>query len=388
MKIALAIHSDYYLLDELRRIPSGIAVYTRGLASALAQHGHEVHILCIEDSKEIGITSYEYEYSQVHAFRIPWYAARLTFAEMIHDWLLANPMDVVEAHQMNHPLLVEQLVGGTATVVRCASGFMDSVRGGRPQLASYEGTMLDYPDPRKVKWSTHLMENMTLANSDVVLCAGQQSLDTAQALTNRARMLPLGIEANLVRKEEPKEMILISVSRFDDPRKGGEIVPSIFNQIPEKYGVVVVGEGKASNPAVVELRKLGAQVLTETISEDELDTFYYNAKAVIVPTKSESFGYNLLEPLAHGRPVICFDQADPSKRQWPLFNLGQWGSPEALSKISEVLAQIEAIGHEGLAAKMIDFASNFTWDKLIPAYEEAYTQAIAHSLLSGRTRGW
>ncbi len=389
MKIALAIDSDYYREEDGCKIPSGIVVYTRGLASALTTHGHEVHILCTEDSQEVGVTNYEYEESKVHAFRIPWSAARLTFAEIIHDWLLANPMDVVEAHQMNYPLLIEQMVGGTATVARCASGFMDSLRGGRPSLESYAGALLDYEPVRKIKWSTHLMENMMLAQADVVLCAGQQPFDTARALTDRARVIPLGIEEVDECPLSAREIVLISVSRFGDPRKGGEIVPSILKHIPSKYRVVVLGEAAKDHPIMRELSHLeGCDLLTEPIAEVGLHALYREAAAVIVPTKSESFGYNLLEPMAQGRPVICFDQLDPSKRHWPLFNLGQWGSPEALAKIPEVLAQIELIGYVPLSVQMKEFARNFTWDKLIPSYEEAYTQAIAHSLLSGRTRGW
>lgn len=390
MKIALAIPSDYYQDEEDCHIPSGIAVYTRGLADALSDAAHDVHILCHQRKASAVVEqSYNHGWTTVHAFSIPTNAPRLMFSEMIHDWLLANPMDVVEAHQWKHPLLVEQMVGGTATVVRHASGFMDSVAGGVPDVASYEGAFQDYEATRKVKWSTHLMENEVVRRADVVLCAGQQSLGGASGLTERARLLPLGIPETTFVDVYPSVKVLVSVSRFSDPRKGGEIVPHILRSIPSQYEVVVVGEINRYEPLVAEMESVrDIELHNEPVSDVQLIDLYRGALAVIVPTKSESFGYNLLEPLAQGRPVICFDQADPSKRQWPLCNLGPWGSPQAIAQIPEVLKFLASQDLLELKNKSRSFAQQFWWPKLIPEYETAYTQAIAHALISGRTRGW
>jgi len=110
-----------------------------------------------------------------------------------------------------------------------------------------------------------------------------------------------------------------------------------------------------------------------------------------VPTKSESFGLVLLEPMAYGTPVVSFylESDDPSKRHWPLLRMGPWSDDSCVDKALPKI--VELLGSEGKyvdhCSDCLNFAQEHRWSERLDGYLEAYNRAIANAILKARTRG-
>lgn len=396
MRIALFTPTNFYSQD-ITEIPSGIAVYTRGLAEALSSKGHEVTIIGIYEDMPLMHPNHYFYKDFIEVFLLPPTHNNFYLGSMIHEFLLGNHHDVIEAHQFRYPLLIEQMVGGTPTVVRYASDFMDSISFGRSDFTSGPKASIPEADffpilKKSLAWSEHLSERLVIGNAESVLCAGVKMVQRAASLSQSVYELPLGISK--VRHGAcyyGDEKILISVSRMSDPRKGAELIPRILKGIPKHTLVNIVGEcGPRDADLVKEIKDSHPHVAIfgSPVSDDELAALYDEAGCVIVPTKSESFGYVLLEPLSYGKPVICFDQDDPSKTSWPLLRLGDWRNPDSYNVVPKVFGiAMDYYGQEENREKLVSFAENFLWDKLVDKYVQVYTESISRAILKGKVRG-
>lgn len=380
MKIALVVPYHYYQ-DGRENLPSGLLVYTRGLAQALVELGHQVWILC---SGLDPFETYSFEGStvvQLGGSYQDW--TDLRFSEVVHAWLNGHPMDVVEAHQWQAPLLIEQLLGGTPCVVRNASGLLDMTQVGRFSTDDLPAEWADATS-RQFAWSRHMMEVLSIKNADLVFAAGQKAAMSAEAMGgSRIVTLPLGIPS--IPEKVPKgQGVLVSVSRFEDRRKGGEFVLPLLARIPEDMPVTVLGKATAAErKGLLDMAPREAIWITEPVSAEALDQLYRNHEVVIVTSKSESFGLCFLEPISYGKPVIAFTQSDPSKRDWPMWTMGEPGIA-ALDRIPDALGLLKKWKPKESRA----FAKAFVWKRLAPLYVEHYEQAMANALSRGKTRGW
>jgi len=384
MKIALVSTWKYYK-EPTDAIVSGVVVYTRGLAKALVDRGHQVTVLASPPDWDYEPESYVFEGSNVVI--LPWQGSQMRFAEAVAFWLANNPHDVVEAHNWNHSLLLEQLVGGTPTVVRFASDLLSVAETGLVDVKEYT---------RQELWVQYRWEVASLRGADVVLAGGKKMMARAAQMEIQALEVPLGISfvESLEKVNRKRKGILISVSRFEDPRKGGEFVLDILQQIPIDIPVTVLGtldrdkrkELVSSARARRKPAKKAGKVtwLFDTVTEQELNDLYRKSLLTVVPTKSESFGLVLLEPMAFGCPVACFDQPDESKISWPLMRLGP-PMKESFRNLPKAIASVRAKGQE---EDMLKCARRYLWSSIVPQYEEAYQMAIARSLLLGKQRGW
>lgn len=392
MKIALVVTYRYYRPDSPQDIVLGMVTYTRHLAKALVDAGHEVHVLAFDGPGDGEV--YEFEGSTVHQLGdryTDW--TELRVAEVIHAWLMAHPMDVVESHNGQAPLLVEILVGGTPCVIRSASDLFDDALGGKFDARGEGGQKRrEWAEcsTRQQAWSRYLMEKLSLKNADLVIAAGAKAAAMAEAAgQSQIEMLPLGIPR--IHKWKQGKGLLVSVSRFDDPRKGGEFVQQLLTKLPAGFPVTVIGE--ATTERVRELLSgSGRQAtwLTNAVTDQELQELYAEHAAVLVTTKSESFGLCLLEPLAHGKPVLCWDQPDPTKREWPLWTLGRAGDMSRVSEAVKLALDSDpksAVAKDGRERRFA-FAQRHLWSELVPRYEAAYERAMANALVKGRTRSW
>lgn len=389
MHIALVTNDIDFGSDE--RIPSGMSVYTRGLAEALIRVGHKVSVLI--PVQEDSVKKSYWDGDDVPAV-VPLIVSRrlgtlsgfMEFGSAVHEWCTINRPDVIEAHQFEGTLFVEQALGGVPTVVRYASDTLDSaaVGGISVQKVSRSGV-----------WDKHLLEILTVKNADLVLCGGSRQAARADALGAKLMLeLPLGIDdfdyTECPLTERAKSHVLVLVTRFDDPRKGGEFVYPILSSIPPEYTVSIVGElDQSKRMALLEgaPRRPGVvNWIFDPLTTPDLHRLMDDTCATIVPTKSESFGLSLLQPMAFGRPTICFVQNDPTKREWPLWNLGP-ASAESCRSIRTML-KTASDPPKSLDTDLVKFAAQYKWSALVDRYVQAYERAAASALISGRTRGW
>ena len=90
-----------------------------------------------------------------------------------------------------------------------------------------------------------------------------------------------------------------------EPRKGLDVLARAFAAARERGlgpGLVLAGEG----PLADELRAPGV-VLCGRVSDPELAALYAGARATVLPSRLEGFGFTPLESLAAGTPVVVSD---------------------------------------------------------------------------------
>lgn len=382
MHVALVAPSEFYEEDLKTKFDS--TVYYYGLAKALIKNGIKVTVLC-QRRNQVGWM----QESSVHGLPIVSFKKPLfyyQYAFNVHQWLLENPdIDVIDSTQHRCALFIEQEIGGTASVVRIESTFLDDLSGG--------SVIFEKPSRREV-WSDHLLSCKSVALADVVLSSTRQHAEFASAYNSRVQNLPPGLDVSeLPRLDEigPKDgSLYIFVDRFEDTRKGGEILPRILQTLRKDRKVVVVGTAREDSPVVLAMQKAHPGVTLElgVLSRSERMQHYSRASYVLSTSKGESFGYTMLEALACGVPVMCFTQNDTTRQTWPLWNIGPWGTQEALSNIPKVIDEIDRQDQSKFIRDAEVLRDRYSWDSLVSEYISVYAKAIAQSLLSGRTRGW
>jgi len=376
MKIALVCNYLYPRV-EVSSIVSGITTYTVGLATSLSRRGHTVTVLSSSEAEE---PTYQFRNHTVVPLQYS-PGSPLVFSQRVLEFLSENPQDVVESHNWDSPLLLEQLFGGTPTVVRFASDLVSIAESGKFPLSS----------ARQSSLSMYLMEQKMLSLADTVLVASDRFRNRAEASGfNSVRTLPLGIDSVTPGlPHSDRKQVVVWVARFDDQRKGSEYVRPILDSIPLGYEIVVLGSCSDAT-LKEELRRdyARASFFFSAVNSEDLREVFSSSVATIVPTKSESFGYVLLEPMACGCPVICFDQPGGDKDKWPLYRLGPHTDQSSLSNIPKALSHIA--GNPDVCRDVSKFSSEFLWDNIIEGYEEAYGDAIRRGFLNlqRRSRGW
>jgi len=402
MRIMFVVCSDYYHPSLPDNLPLGIAVYTRGLSRALVAAGHDVSIVAIRMTDRVAQVEdqYQFEGSTVHMIPGELFTSSFACSQYVHELLLVYPQDVVEAHQYRGALLVEQLLGGTPTVVRYASDFSDHLSGAKFDFNGVYGISSLLVPKRSLAWSANLGEIRTTELADLVLCGSEKMIVRASEYSDHCAFVPLGIPETIAPSESLLEFrqkerhVLVSVGRFMDPRKGGEFAERIAKAlIALGKRVTILGEafGKRRKDLELFCSRSGVEGLFDPIEEKDLVSLYKNCEFVVVPTKSESFGLVLLEPMAYGTPVVSFylESDDPSKRHWPLLRMGPWSDDSCVDKALPKI--VELLGSEGKyvdhCSDCLNFAQEHRWSERLDGYLEAYNRAIANAILKARTRG-
>lgn len=360
-------------------IPSGISVYTKTLAQGLQCAGHEVVVI---ESDQWGHVSRSEPYmvKGVPVRTVRYNGSPMGWSMSIHEALLELNLDVVECHNLDSPLFLESMVGGTPVVVRSASSVLDNFMSGNFDPGARRGRI----------WTDHLLEMQLMASADLVFAASEEVGRKASAMGARAvKVVPLGIPSDVYATVRDPDFrygsdLVISVSRFNDRRKGGDLVDMILSHTAGMdLSVVVLGEMRN-----VEARNRLAErfsdvtFLYDPLPRDELLQLYANTRMVLVPSRSESFGLSILEPMAVGTPVATFAM-DESKRSWPLVCLGE---PDNFC--SDVLRSAIAGAEESFGSRVRMFADKFRIDTLIPQYVEGYSLAICRAAVSGKSKRW
>jgi mannosylfructose-phosphate synthase len=110
---------------------------------------------------------------------------------------------------------------------------------------------------------------------------------------------------------------IFALSRIDS-NKGLDLLIKAFALVKEKSNAVLVIGGGSKNPKtheadvknglieLVDSLDLGDRVtFTGYVRDEDLDTYYRNARLFVLPSKYEPFGMTVLEAMACGTPVVA-----------------------------------------------------------------------------------
>lgn len=291
----------------------GIAVYTQTAARALAQRGHEIHVLIAR--REDAPTDAVDGAVQLHVRKVRW-------LPVVADWLtglgesigvarhLARlhrqfGFDVVEFPNWEGIGLVGAWFPSTKTVVRLHTSMAESleVSGKRPSVGD-----------RFMMWA----ERTSARNAHRVIT---HSLSHRNRLTrtyglNGVTVIPHGIPLPPPRQEikEASPPMALTVGRLNG-RKGVhtllKAIPLLFEHAPHSQ-LVFVGDSeehplarqfRAEHPRETRVRFAGQ------LEQAELDLLYAQCAVYFSPSIYESFGLTFVEAMARGKAVVGCEAA-------------------------------------------------------------------------------
>jgi glycogen(starch) synthase len=320
----------------------GIGAYSQQLARALAELGHDVHVVCLT-KRETQAEASTYIDGLVSVHRVTW-------AIVLEQWVLVlatlpnshhllkaavamwqkflclhneKPFDVVEAPDHLAEGLFIALTGVAPLVVRLhtphfklvADGYHNLKRdldndvvGNLERLAILEA---DVPSSPSIDLAAFVAASAGMALEDIEIV--RNPVDTQKFCPEGDRACPPGVLL-----DDPEAPIVFFAGRLE-ARKGIQYlidaVPLVIKQFPRAQFVVLgadtmtgAGEGSVKERLVEQLRQNGLSasvVFSNHAPLAEMPSYYRMADLCVVPSLYDNAPYTVLEALASGRPVVA-----------------------------------------------------------------------------------
>jgi glycosyltransferase involved in cell wall biosynthesis len=160
-----------------------------------------------------------------------------------------------------------------------------------------------------------------------------------------------------------------------EPRKGLSVLLDAFALLHrERPGLRLAVVGPRGWGAVPDLDRPGVLALGR-VDEANLDALYRQAALLVLPSRSEGFGLNVLEAMARGCPVVASDAGALPEVIGEAGVLVAPGEPETLAEACAALLddaeRRAALGDAGRRR-----ARTFTWEACVEGHLRAYGAAM------------
>ena len=282
-------------------VPGGVQSHVLQLAEVMRSRGHDVSVLA---PASVGSDVPDYVVSGGKAVPIPYNGsvARLRFGPATHrkvkKWLADGDFDVLHLHEPNAPSLsmLALMIAEGPIVATFHTSTTKSLT-----LSVFQGILRP--------WHEKIVGRIAVSD----LARRWQM----EALGSDAVEIPNGVDVSAIASApllagypRPGKTVLF-LGRYDEPRKGMEVLLGALPAVVERFGgveVLVVGRGDedalrdSAGDLAGHLRFLGQ------VDDAEKASALHSADVYCAPnTGGESFGIVLVEAMAAGTPVVASD---------------------------------------------------------------------------------
>jgi len=182
--------------------------------------------------------------------------------------------------------------------------------------------------------------------------------------------------------------IILTVGR-NHPKKGYSLIPDILRRILD-HGLdvywIVIGRGtsriggreilnKDSNRLIL-IEEISFSGNKYDIPSDELIQYYKSADLFAMTSMLETFGIVLIEAMAAGLPVVCFDA--PGIRDVMIPECGEvceYGNVESFTQA--IIKIVSENNHAALTARCQEHASQYSWNIIVDQYMTLYKTLLS-----------
>nr|WP_120492448.1 glycosyltransferase family 4 protein [Corynebacterium lactis] len=288
-------------------VPGGVQVHAIDLCEEFIRRGHEVSL--------IGPASADCEVPEFvvrggSAIPIPYNGsvARLSFGprtnRRVRKWIEDGQFDVVHIHEPNSPsysmLALANAEGPLVATYHSAATNSLALKLATPFLRKYLERIRGGIAVSEVarRWQVEQLGGDPVLIPNGVRVGDYESSAPASAFPE---IPPRG----------PGSRRLVFLGRFDEPRKGFDVLLDALPQIRDAYPdieVCVVGDGDSEAALKRAGANRGALRFLGRLSEEAKAAILADADIYIAPQRGgESFGIVLVEAMAAGAPVIASD---------------------------------------------------------------------------------
>jgi N-acetyl-alpha-D-glucosaminyl L-malate synthase BshA len=364
----------------------GSGIVATELGKALAQRGHQVHVISTEMPFRLGEFQAGLSFHQVVTptyplFREPQYL--LSLSNKVVQVAREFSLDVIHAHyaipHATAGFLSRQVVGArggkSPRVVTTLHGTDITLVGSDPSYSEIVAFSIDQSD-------------LVTAVSKSLRASTYEQLGVTRDIEVIPNFLDCGIhrrqDVGALRKRfvgaDENTKIVIHISNFR-PVKRIDAVMAIFDRIRKKVPsrLLLVGDGPELATAYRLARELGIAPFVHSLgAQEEVVPLLSIADLFLLPSAQESFGLAALEAMACEVPVIA-------SRVGGLPEVIEHGTSgflhpmEALDEMAEsgVMLLSDAALHRKVAsAACARVRSEFCAEKVVPMYERCYETVV------------
>ncbi len=362
----------------------GSGVVATELATALAERGHQVHIISSEAPfrlrEQAGLTFHRVETPTYPLFREPQYL--LSLANKIVQVARAQALDIVHAHYA---------IPHAAAAYLARQIIADSGRPAPAVVTTLHGTDITIvgSDPSYTETVAYCIEQ-----SDAVTAVSESlKADTYRALgvTRDIEVIPNFLDCARHSRRAPGDLrdqllqgaehLVVHMSNFR-PVKRVDAVIEIFRHIraeEAKARLLLVGDGPDVHLARERLSTAGLMGSAEFLGEQlDIVSVLSVADLFLLPSSQESFGLAALEAMACGVPVVASRVGGLPE----VIEHGRTGllyDPEDLAGMAAgglMLLRDFALHQRIAAAARQEVVEKFCTDVVVPRYEDCYERLI------------
>ncbi len=349
----------------------------------LAARGHEVHFISYAqpfrlDHFQERVFFHEVEMDEYPLFEHPPYSLALAVA--IHDTARKEGLDLVHVHyaipHATSAWVAEEMLREERElkIVTTLHGTDITLVGLHPSFKAI------------TRFSILQSHGLTAVSSFLK----DRTMEDFQVPGDRIRVIPNFIDPEVFRRDKEPchratlapegEKIIMHISNFRPVKRISDVVEvfaRIHRQVPSR--LVLVGDGPERSRAEDRAEELGVSrevlFLGKYASVDELLAC---ADLFLLPSKNESFGLAALEALACGTPVVASDLGGLPElvRHGETGFLLPLGAVEEMAEAGAGLLKDADVWSRFSEAARADAVERFSNDRVIPLYEELYTDVL------------
>ena len=380
-----------HLIQQLFTNIGGLQVCLHNICQRHSQNGIDVHVFCCDAKNQL--ISTDYKVNNFFNFRA------ITQLYPITKFLIAAS---VSRLQKKYKFDIWQIYGGYPYGAFLADFFQ---RHEIPCVLRCSGDDIQineeigYGVRRNPKVNRIISKNYkkypaVVAITDTV----RQEYLKLRVSAERIRLIPNGVDINRlqgiskqdIRKKHgipPDSTLILSVGR-NHPKKGYALIPDILNMVLNQ-GIdaywIIIGRRSSEMKEEIKARLLSDRIILieeieSTVSSydlppDELIHYYHGADLFAMTSLLETFGIVLIEAVAAGLPVVCFNA--PGIRDVMTPDCG------IICPMNDIKAFADAIFRlvkreesQVLIERCHSYAERFSWDIISDKYMELYSYLL------------
>lgn len=220
----------------------------------------------------------------------------------------------------------------------------------------------------------YLIENFYPRIYKSIMCVSETSI---RKFNVEGKVIPNGINEKLLEEDIKLGSYIGFIGRIDIFNKGLDVLLKAFQNI--EFPLKIAGKGKDESKLknLINARELNNKIeILGFLNDQEKVNFIRNTKFIVMPSRYEGQGIVALEAAAMGKPLIVSDIPELSYVVENGFGLSfKSENPEDLKdKIITLWKNEDMILQMG--KKAIEYAKNFTWDKLAIEYEKFLLEIV------------
>lgn len=354
----------------------GSGVVATEMALALAQRGHDVHLLSYDRPSRLrrGVPGLRFHHVAVSAyplFRYPPYD--LALATRMLEVREEARVDLFHVHYaIPHAVsafLARSMCGGCLKFVTTLHGTDITVVGSdraylRPTRFAIEQSDAVTAVSRYLADETHLVFGV------------RKQVEVVPNFVDIERFRPDGRRSWQDRPDQ--ERVLVHASNFRPVKRVADVVrafAAIRREVPAR--LLLLGDGPDRDHALAVAADLGCQHKVEHLGmQDQLETLLPQADLFLSASETESFGLSMLEAMSCGVPCVSTAVGGVGEVLGDTGRLVPFGSPEAMAQAALPLLQDEGLHGRLAAAARARAVEQFATDRIVAAYERIYERVV------------